>query len=100
MRSAKWNIVVLQEQSQIPAVDQFRQQQMYPAARTLVAMARDASAQPVFFLTWAHRDGWPENGLDDYGSMQAAIDDGYLAIARAAGRHCAGWFRLANRIRT
>lgn len=81
MRSAKWNIVVLQEQSQIPAVDQFRQQQMYPAARTLVAMARDAGAQPVFFLTWAHRDGWPENGLADYGSMQAAIDQGYLAIA-------------------
>jgi hypothetical protein len=73
--------VVLQEQSQIPAVDQLRRTQMYPAARTLVAMVRQAGAQPIFFLTWAHRDGWPENGLPDYSSMQSAIDGAYLAIA-------------------
>jgi len=79
--SAKWNIVVLQEQSQIPAIEQFRQSEMYPAARALVAMVRQAGAQPMFFLTWAHRDGWPENGLIDYSTMQSAIDDAYLAIA-------------------
>ena len=81
LTSANWNIVVLQEQSQIPAVDQFRQTEMYPAARTLVAMVRRAGAQPIFFITWAHRDGWPQDGLVDYSSMQSAIDDGYLAIA-------------------
>ena len=81
----KWDIVVLQEQSQVPAIEQFRQTQMFPAARTLVAMARQKSAQPMFFLTWAHRDGWPENGLVNYSSMQAAIDDAYLAIAREQG---------------
>jgi len=81
MTSAKWNVVVLQEQSQIPAVEQFRQAEMYPAARALVASVRQAGAQPMFFLTWAHRDGWPENGLVDYRSMQSAIDDAYLAIA-------------------
>ena len=79
--SAKWNVVVLQEQSQIPAVEQFRQAQMYPAARALVASVRQAGARPMFFLTWAHRDGWPENGLVDYRRMQSAIDDAYLAIA-------------------
>jgi hypothetical protein len=82
LTSAKWNFVVLQEQSQIPAVEQLRQSEMYPAARTLVAMVRQAGAQPMFFVTWAHRDGWPQNGLVDYSSMQSAIDDGYLAIAR------------------
>ncbi len=81
LTSAKWTIVVLQEQSQIPSVNRFRQQQMYPAARELVGMVRQAGAQPMFFLTWAHRDGWPEYGLVDYGSMQSAIDEGYLAIA-------------------
>src|SRR5205807_8347987 len=81
MTSAKWNVVVLQEQSQIPAVEQFRQAEMYPAARALVASVRQAGAQPMFFLTWAHRDGWPENGLVDYRTMQSAIDDAYLAIA-------------------
>ena len=79
--SAKWNIVVLQEQSQIPAIEQFRQAEMYPGARALVAMVRQAGAQPMFFLTWAHRGGWPENGLIDYSTMQSAIDDAYLAIA-------------------
>ncbi len=82
LTSATWTLVVLQEQSQIPAVDQFRETQMYPAARTLVAMVRRAGAQPIFFITWAHRDGWPEDGLADYSSMQSAIDDGYLTIAR------------------
>jgi Domain of unknown function (DUF4886) len=81
LSSAKWNIVVLQEQSQIPAVEQLRQTQMYPAAITLVGRVRNLGAQPVFFLTWAHRNGWPENGLIGYNQMQSAIDDGYLAIA-------------------
>jgi hypothetical protein len=81
LTSAKWTIVVLQEQSQIPAVDQLRQTEMYPAARKLVSMVRNLGAQPMFFITWAHRDGWPQDGLPDYNAMQAAIDDGYLAIA-------------------
>jgi hypothetical protein len=81
LTAARWNFVVLQEQSQIPAIDQLREAQMYAAARTLVSMIRNAGAQPVFFVTWAHRDGWPQNGLPDYSSMQSAIDDGYLGIA-------------------
>lgn len=81
LQSAKWDVVVLQEQSQIPSVDLLRQSQMYPAARRLVDTIYRQGARPMFFLTWAHRDGWPENGLPDYASMQSAIDDGYLAIA-------------------
>jgi hypothetical protein len=81
LASAKWDIVVLQEQSQIPSVAQFRETQMYPAARRLVSTIRNQGARPIFFLTWARRDGWPENGMPNYASMQSAIDDGYLAIA-------------------
>jgi hypothetical protein len=81
LNAAKWDIVVLQEQSQISSVEFLRQSDMYPAAHDLVARIRAAGAQPMFFLTWAHRDGWPVNGLPDYTSMQSAIDDGYLFIA-------------------
>jgi hypothetical protein len=81
LTSTKWNVVVLQEQSQIPAIEEFRRAEMYAAARTLVARVRQSGAQPMFFVTWAHREGWPENGLVDYSSMQAAIDDAYLGIA-------------------
>jgi len=79
--SANWDIVVLQEQSQIPSIEQLRQAQMYPAALRLIGAIRNQGARPMFFLTWARRDGWPENGMPDYASMQSAIDDGYLAIA-------------------
>jgi hypothetical protein len=37
---------------------------------------------PVNAVTWARRDGWPENGMASYARMQSAIDDGYLTIAR------------------
>lgn len=81
---SRWQYVVLQEQSQIPSVEGARQQGMYPAARALVAAARAAGAEPVFFETWAYRGGWPENGLD-YRAMQVQIDAGYGAIAAELG---------------
>jgi uncharacterized protein DUF4886 len=79
--SEQWNTVVLQDQSQNPALEYYRQNEMDPAARQLVAMSRRAGAQPLFFLTWAHQSGWPQVGLTTYASMQAAIDDGYRGIA-------------------
>ena len=82
IRSQKWDFVVLQEQSQIPASQQLRSTEMYPAARALVAKIREADARPIFLMTWAHRSGWPENGLSSYESMQAAIDTGYMEIGK------------------
>src|SRR5260370_12292807 len=100
LASKNWDIVVLQEQSQIPSVEQFRQDQMYPAARRLIGSIRHTGAPPPFYLSLARRDGWPENAMPDYASMQAAIDEGYLAIARAqrvAGAPvCGGWGPLRN----
>ena len=36
----------------------------------------------MFYLTAAHREGWPEAGIIGYRNMQAAVDAGYLGIAR------------------
>jgi hypothetical protein len=58
---------------------------MYPAARSLVQQIRGAGATPVFFITWAHRDGYPQFGMSDYESMQTQIGEGYLAIAEELG---------------
>ena len=82
LTSSKWDLVVLQEQSEISSVELLRQGDMYPAAHDLVALIRAAGAQPMFFLTWAHRDGWPVNGMPDYASMQSSVDAGYLFIAK------------------
>lgn len=82
LNSRKWNFVVLQEQSQIPSVEQARVQEMYPAARELVQRIKKVGATPLFFVTWAHRGGWSEQGMNDYGTMQAQINNGYATIAQ------------------
>ncbi len=79
--TSRWDFVVLQEQSEIPAVEQLRQTAMYPAVRRLATVVRGTGAAPLLFVTWAHQTGWPQNGLPDFATMQAAIDDGYRAIA-------------------
>jgi len=84
IRDGRWQFVVIQEQSQIPADRQLREAEMYPAARTLVAAAERAGAKPVLLETWAHRDGWPERGLR-YDSMQASITEGYRQLAGELG---------------
>lgn len=83
INSKKWNFVVLQEQSEVPSIQSSRTQEMYPAARVLVDDVRLAGAVPIFFITWAHRDGLPANGMPNYASMQAQIDQGYLLTAQA-----------------
>lgn len=40
-----------------------------------------SGASPIFFMTWARLDGWPEEGLGNYESMQSQITTGYLDIA-------------------
>lgn len=82
IKSSTWDFVILQEQSQAPASEQVRNSQMYPAARTLVGTIMEAGAAPILFITWAHRDGWPDNGMPSYESMQTAINAGYLALGQ------------------
>ena len=82
MQSAKWDYVVLQEQSQLPASSHLRSSAMYPAARELVRQVRAIGATPVFFQTSGHRNGWPEGGLAGYENMQLEIIQGYAAIGK------------------
>ena len=80
LATSQWDYVVLQEQSQLPSVEYWRVNDMYPAARILVRQVRENDAQPVFFETWARRNGFPENGMPDFESMQYEIDMGYQRI--------------------
>jgi hypothetical protein len=75
-----WTAVVLQEQSQVPAVAAARDTQMAPAAASLVAAIRADGAQPYLLDTWGHRDGWPQQGMDR-AAMQAAINASYRDVA-------------------
>lgn len=81
---SRWRFVVLQEQSEIPAIATAWASQMYPAAQALVERIRAAAATPILLDTWAHRDGLPDLGLG-YLAMQAAIDSGYGELGRDLG---------------
>ena len=81
LQTSQWNYVVIQEQSEIPAFEASRNITMYPSARVLVDNVRKAGADPIFFQTWAHRDGMPTDGLVNFEGMQYEIDMGYAGIA-------------------
>ena len=81
LHDAAWDFVVLQEQSQVPAIEPARSEKMYPAARELAGSVRRAGATPIFFMTWAHRRGWPEAAMS-YPEMQTRIDHAYFTIAQ------------------
>jgi hypothetical protein len=82
IRGSSWQFVVLQEQSEIPALGSAWQTQMFPAAEKLVGSIRAAAATPILLETWAHRDGLPDQHLD-YPAMQAAITEAYQALGAA-----------------
>jgi hypothetical protein len=73
--------VVLQDQSETPATSAGRDYYTYPAARTLAKRVEAVDAIPMFFMTWAHRDGLPQAGLPGYESMQQQLDGAYIGIA-------------------
>jgi hypothetical protein len=79
-----WTAVILQEQSDIPALAANRDALMAPAASMLARRIVISGARPYLLETWAHRDGLPSAGLD-YAAMQAAIDEAYRSVARQTG---------------
>ncbi|MEI7638319.1 MAG: DUF4886 domain-containing protein [Syntrophus sp. (in: bacteria)] len=82
IKASKWDYVVMHEQSQIPSTEASRKYTMYPSAQYLVPIIRQRGSTPIFFLTWAHRNGWSEKGMPDYESMQSQIEQGYIEIAQ------------------
>ncbi len=76
------NVVVMQEQSQIPSLPELVAAEMLPAATGLAGRARRVGAEPLFLQTWGRRDGWPEAGITTYDQMQAAITAAYTETAQ------------------
>ena len=82
LASQRWDIVVLQEQSEAPAADTSRVGAFEPAVRTLVGSIESLGGRPLLLATWAHRDGDADIGIADYTTMQARLDAAYVGIAR------------------
>ena len=77
----KWDFVVLQDQSQTPAVfpDKFKN-----AAIGLDKLIDASGAKTVFYQTWGRRDGDKRNikRFPDYQSMQDALSKNYTSVAK------------------
>lgn len=80
-----YDVVVVQEQSQIPAVAQWTASLMWPNAIGLAGAAHQGGARVVWFQTWGRREGAPELGYLDFDSMQEAITATYLDIGWETG---------------
>jgi hypothetical protein len=82
IESAEWDYVVLQENMYIAADSAKREEQMYPAVRTLDQWIKDNGAQTILYLTWVNPGPIRFGEIDKYYDEQARLTEGYLEIAQ------------------
>jgi hypothetical protein len=86
IRKGHWDIVVFQEQSEIPAMSPGKRARlMFPPLRKLAQEARSHGAIPVLYQTWGRRDGDANRKHDNFLAMNQRLREGYQAAAKDAG---------------
>lgn len=86
IRGGNWDVVVLQEYSEIPAMNpRARAAAMFPPLRKLVSEVRAAGAVPVLYQTWGSRAGSRWKGGDSFQAMTSRLREGYRAASENAG---------------
>ena len=96
IRYGIWDYVVLQEQSQIPAIPALRDSCMLPAAVRLYDSVKlyNPCAEVLFYLTWGRRFGgmqcfvqnYCSNDFADFGQMQDSLTRSYILAANVANQ--------------
>jgi hypothetical protein len=84
IRTGNWDAVVLQDQSQTPALPGKPSQSFHASVDALTKHIRRAGAKPVLYMTWGRRHGDPRNKtlFPDYDSMQKKLTAAYRAAAK------------------
>lgn len=87
LQSAKWDFVVIQDQSQKPGLGGQYTQGFHTAATGLCAAIRKQGAKPCFFMTWGRRDGDKRNTqvYPDFITMHRKISEAYHNAGRENG---------------
>jgi hypothetical protein len=96
IRQGNWDIVILQEQSQIPTIDYYRYGSMYPAAVFLSDSIRkyNKCATIMTYMTWGRQYGGrqcdPTNehcspDFIDFNHMQDSLESAYVEISEIIG---------------
>ncbi len=91
VRQGGWDYVVLQEQSQLPSFPQEQvESEVFPYAGRLVDSVYRYSpcAEPVFYMTWGHKDGDARNApyfpvLGTYEGMDSMLCLRYMFMAQS-----------------
>ena len=86
-----WDIVVLQEQSQLPSFPQGQvEQECFPYAQQLVdsIYSHNPCAEPMFYMTWGRKNGDQQNApsfpvLGTYEGMDSLLCERYTYMAEA-----------------
>jgi hypothetical protein len=83
IRTGNWDVVVLQEQSQLPSLPGKHGKRFHESVDALVKLIRESGARPILYMTWGRRNGDEANPHvnPDYTTMQ----DRLTAAYRAAG---------------
>lgn len=86
----KWDFVVLQEQSQFPIIDHFRDNYTFPGAIALDSIIEDnyPCTQTLFYMTWGRKyggeqciDGYCSVDFADYAHMQDSLASSYMKMS-------------------
>jgi hypothetical protein len=86
IREGNWDIVVIQERSDIPSMSaRKRVAMMDPPLHVLASLARQHGAIPVLYQTWGRRDGDKNVWFDSFQAMTRRLRVGYQAAARNEG---------------
>lgn len=84
-----WDVVVLQDQSEIPSIPSYFQSTTIPGATNLDAKIHAASpcARTVFYETWGRKDG--NATFATYADMQDALSAAYQTLGKLLGAEVA-----------
>jgi PKD repeat protein len=95
-----WDYVILQEQSQMPTIDFYRYNEMYPAMTDLKSLIEQYNpcAKIITYMTWGRQYGGQQCGpgatycspvFVDFNHMQDSLTSAYLDISEQLNIQCA-----------
>jgi hypothetical protein len=111
IRKGIWDYVVIQEQSQIPTIDHYRYNSMYPSLLQLKdsILRYNACTQIVTYMTWGRRFGGQQcdgsgtycsPDFRDFNHMQDSLRIAYIQISDSMNVQCApvgvSWQQVIN----
>ena len=103
--SGDYNVVVLQEQSQLPTLPDFNEKYL-ESLKKLNKMIKDAGAETVLYMTWGYKRGDEENSAifpdDTYEKMQERLIKSYETLAEELDATVApvgiAWSKLTDKM--